>query len=329
MLDTYFVKDVSDNILRDKTIAIIGYGSQGHAHAQNLRDEGYKVIVANHKNTPNGLRAEKDGFDVVSAGEAAQKADFVMMLTPDEKMADIYRNEIEPYMTEGKVLAFGHGFNIHYGLIKPKENIDVILVACKSQGSKIREAYLNGGSLTCLFNVHQDFSGHGKEYALAYAKAVETENSTAMECSFEEETVTNLFGEQTVLVGGLMELIKAGFKTLTDAGYSPETAYFETCHEVKLLTDIIFAGGLTKMVNGISNTAMYGGFVTGPEVIGEESRKAMKTALQNIQDGSFAKTFLEDIKKEKNLLTEKRQETEQEEIEKIGYKLRKMLKIED
>lgn len=328
MLKTYFVRDISSDILKNKTVAIIGYGSQGHAHAQNLRDGGFDVIVANHKNTPNGIRAEKDGFKVLSASEAAEKADFVMMLTPDEKMADIYKNEIEPFMTEGKVLAFGHGFNIHYGLIKPKKNIDVVLVACKSQGSKIREAYLNGGSLTCLTDVYQDFSGKAKEYALAYAKAVETENSTVMECSFREETVTNLFGEQTVLVGGLMELIKAGFDTLVEAGYSPETAYFETCHEVKLLTDIIFAGGLTKMVNGISNTAMYGGFVTGPKVIGEESRKAMKQALADIEDGSFAETFLADIKKENNLLTVKRLETEKEEIEKIGLKLRKMLKIE-
>lgn len=328
MLKTYFVRDISSDILKNKTVAIIGYGSQGHAHAQNLRDGGFDVIVANHKNTPNGIRAEKDGFKVLSASEAAEKADFVMMLTPDEKMADIYKNEIEPFMTEGKVLAFGHGFNIHYGLIKPKENIDVVLVACKSQGSKIREAYLNRGSLTCLTDVYQDFSGNAKKYALAYAKAVETENSTVMECSFREETVTNLFGEQTVLVGGLMELIKAGFDTLVEAGYSPETAYFETCHEVKLLTDIIFAGGLTKMVNGISNTAMYGGFVTGPKVIGEESRKAMKQALADIEDGSFAETFLADIKKENNLLTEKRLETEKEEIEKIGLKLRKMLKIE-
>ena len=328
MLKTHFLSDVSWDILKGRKIAVIGYGSQGHAHARNLRDRGFDVIVANHRDTPNGKKAQSDGFEVVSAEEGARRADFIMMLTPDEKMAEIYREEIEPYMTEGKVLAFGHGFNIHYGLIKPKDNIDVILVACKSQGHKIREAYLEGGSLTCLVNVKNDYSGHAMEYALAYAKAVETENSTAMECSFEEETVTNLFGEQTVLVGGLMELIKAGFATLVEAGYSEETAYFETCHEVKLLTDIIFGGGLTKMVNGISNTAMYGGFVTGPEVIGEESRKAMKKALDNIQDGSFAQRFLNDIKKENNLLTEKRKETENEQIEKIGLKLRKMLKIQ-
>ncbi|MBQ0105835.1 MAG: ketol-acid reductoisomerase [Armatimonadetes bacterium] len=329
MLKTHFTKDLSFDILKDRTIAIIGYGSQGHAHAQNLRDRGLNVLVANHKDTPNGRKAVSDGFQVLTAGEAAQKADFIMMLAPDEKQAEIYRNEIEPYMTEGKILAFGHGFNIHYGLIKPKENIDVILVACKSQGHKIREAFLHGGALTCLYNVCQNFSGKAEEYALAYAKAVETEDSTAMECSFREETVTNLFGEQTVLVGGLMELIKAGFETLVKAGYSPETAYFETCHEVKLLTDIIFKGGLTKMVNGISNTAMYGGFLTGPEIIGKESRKAMETALKNIEDGSFAQKFITDIKKENNLLTEKRKETEKEEIEQIGLRLRQMLKIQE
>ena len=328
MLKTYFDNDVSLDILKDKTVAIIGYGSQGHAHAQNVRDSGINVVVANHKGTPNGLRAEADGFQVMTASEATQKADFIMILTQDEKQAEIYKNEIEPYMTEGKVLAFGHGFNIHYGYIKPKENIDVISVACKGQGHMLRRAYLHGGAVTSLFDVYQDYSGHAKEYALAYAKAVGTTKAGAMECSIEEETVTNLCGEQTVLVGGIMELILAGFDTLVEAGYSPETAYFECCHEVKLITDIIFEGGLTKLVNGISNTAMYGGFLTGPKVIGEESRKAMKEALKNIQDGSFPERFLADIKKETNLLTERRKEIENKEIEKVGLRLRQMMKIQ-
>lgn len=328
MLKTYYDNDVSCDILKDKTIAIIGYGSQGHAHAQNLRDFGLNVVVANHKDTPNGIKAKEAGFEVLSASEATKKADFIMMLTQDEKMADIYKNEIEPYMTEGKILGFGHGFNIHFGLIKPRADIDVVLVACKGQGHKLREAFLHGGAITSLFDVYQDYSGHAKEYALAYAKAVGTTKAGAMECSFEEETVTNLCGEQTVLVGGIMELIIAGYDTLREAGYSPETAYFETCHEVKLITDIIFEGGLTRLVNGISNTAMYGGFVTGRRVIGEESKKAMKEALKNIQDGTFHKTFLEDIKKEKNLLTERRKEIENLEIEIIGKKLRKSMGIE-
>ena len=329
MLKTYFDNDVSTDILKDKTIGIIGYGSQGHAHAQNLRDSGLNVLVANHKDTPNGKRAAEDGFVVMSASEVAKKADFIMMLTQDEKMADVYYNEIEPYMTVGKVLAFGHGFNIHFGLIKPKKEIDVILVACKGQGHMLRRAFLHGGAVTSLFDVYQDYTGHAKEYALAYAKAVGTTKAGAMECSFEEETVTNLCGEQTVLVGGIMELIFAGFDTLVEAGYSPETAYFECCHEVKLITDIIFEGGFTKLVNGISNTAMYGGFVTGPKVIGEESRKAMKEALKNIQDGSFSKIFLEDIKNKENFLTKRRKEIENMEIEKVGLRLRKMMGLEN
>ncbi len=328
MLKTYFDDDVTTDILKDKTIAIIGYGSQGHAHAQNLRDFGLNVIVANHKDTSNGKRAEADGFEVLSASEASQRADFVMLLTQDEKQAEVYREEIEPYMTEGKVLAFGHGFNIHYGYIKPKDNIDVILVACKGQGSMLRRAFLHGGAVTSLFDVYQDASGHAKEYALAYAKAVGTTKAGAMECSFEEETITNLCGEQTVLIGGIMELIMAGFETLVEAGYSPETAYFECCHEVKLITDIIYEGGMTKLVNGISNTAMYGGFLTGPKVIGEESRKAMKEALKNIQDGSFPERFLKDIKKKENFLTENRKRVEAHEIEIVGKRLRKMMGIE-
>ena len=328
MLKTYFDDDVNTEILKDKTIAVIGYGSQGHAHALNLRDSGFDVVVANHKDTPNGKRAEADGFEVLSASEASKRADLVMLLTQDDKQAEVYREEIEPYMTEGKVLAFGHGFNIHYGYIKPKDNIDVILVACKGQGSMLRRAFLHGGAVTSLFDVYQDASGHAKEYALAYAKAVGTTKAGAMECSFEEETITNLCGEQTVLIGGIMELILAGFDTLVEAGYSPETAYFECCHEVKLITDIIYEGGLTRMVNGISTTAMYGGFLTGPKVIGEESRKAMREALKNIQDGSFPERFLKDIKKKENFLTENRKRVEAHEIEKVGKRLRKMMGLE-
>ena len=328
MLKTYFDDDVNTVILKDKTIAVIGYGSQGHAHALNLRDSGFDVVVANHKDTPNGKRAEADGFEVLSASEASKRADLVMLLTQDDKQAEVYREEIEPYMTEGKVLAFGHGFNIHYGYIKPKDNIDVILVACKGQGSMLRRAFLHGGAVTSLFDVYQDASGHAKEYALAYAKAVGTTKAGAMECSFEEETITNLCGEQTVLIGGIMELILAGFDTLVEAGYSPETAYFECCHEVKLITDIIYEGGLTRMVNGISTTAMYGGFLTGPKVIGEESRKAMREALKNIQDGSFPERFLKDIKKKENFLTENRKRVEAHEIEKVGKRLRKMMGLE-
>ena len=328
MLKTYFDDDVKTDILKDKTIAVIGYGSQGHAHALNLRDSGFNVIVANHKDTPNGKRAEAEGFEVLSASEASRRADFVMLLTQDEKQAEVYKNEIEPFMTEGKVLAFGHGFNIHYGYIKPKEGIDVILVACKGQGSMLRRAFLHGGAVTSLFDVYQDASGHAKEYALAYAKAVGTTKAGAMECSFEEETITNLCGEQTVLVGGIMELILAGYDTLTEAGYSPETAYFECCHELKLITDIIYEGGLTRLVNGISNTAMYGGFLTGPKVIGEESRKAMREALKNIQDGSFPERFLTDIKNKENFLTENRKRVEDLDIEKVGHRLRKMMNLE-
>ncbi len=288
----YYEKDINRSALDGKTIAIIGFGSQGHAHAQNLRESGFNVIVANRKGSANARLAEEAGFEVLTATEASARADVVMMLTPDETQAKIYKNEIEPNLTAGKMLMFAHGFNIHFGQIVPPANVDVAMIAPKGPGHLVRSEYQKGGGVACLVAVHQDPSGHAKEIALAYGLGLGGARAGIIETTFKEETETDLFGEQAVICGGVAELIRAGFKTLTDAGYQPEIAYFETMHEMKLIVDLFYSGGIPLMNYSISNTAEYGGDTRGPRVVNETSRQAMRDILEEIQNGSFCREWL-------------------------------------
>lgn len=282
----YYEQDADFKALKDKTIAVIGYGSQGHAQAQNLRDSGLNVII--------GLRqgrsfqaAQNDGFEVLSVADAVKKADVVQILMPDETQAKVYNEEIAPNLKKGAALMFSHGFNIHFGQIVPTADTDVLLVAPKSPGHLVRRTYVEGFGVPGLIAVHQDASGNAKEIGLAYAKGIGCTRAGVIETSFKEETETDLFGEQAVLCGGVSALIKAGFETLTEAGYAPEMAYFECLHELKLIVDLIYEGGLATMRDSISNTAEYGDYVTGPRIVTEETKKEMKKVLEDIQSGSL------------------------------------------
>ena len=287
----YYDRDCNLSLLKGKTVAIIGYGSQGHAHAQNLKESGVDVVVGLYEGSRSWKSAEEAGLKVMTSEEAAKAADIVMILVPDEKQGKIYEG-IAPYMTEGKSLVFAHGFNIHFGQIVPPKKVDVWMVAPKGPGHTVRSQFVEGKGVPCLIAIQQDATGKARDLALAYASGIGGGRAGIFETSFREETETDLFGEQAVLCGGVSELIKAGFETLVEAGYAPEMAYFECCHEMKLIVDLINEGGLSRMRYSISDTAEYGDYVTGKRIITEETRKEMKQVLSEIQDGTFARDWM-------------------------------------
>ncbi len=321
----YYDKDSNKKTLKDKTIAVIGYGSQGHAQAQNLRDSGYNVIVAEVKDSENYNLAKKHGFEPMSASEASKKADVVQILLPDELQKQIYYSEIAENMTAGKALVFSHGFNIHFGQIKPSEDIDVYMVAPKGPGHLVRRQYEIGAGVPSLIAVFQDASGNAKDIALAHACGIGAGRAGIIETTFREETETDLFGEQAVLCGGASELIKAGFDTLVEAGYQPEIAYFECLHEMKLIVDLFYEGGLEGMNYSVSDTAEYGGFISGPRVIDEDTRKRMKGILTDIQKGKFARDWILENQAGRPSLNALRREHSELLLEKTGKELRKMM----
>ena len=291
----FYQADCDLNKLNGKTVAIIGYGSQGHAHVLNLKDSGVNVVVGLYKGSKSWAKAEKQGVKVMTAAEAAAIADIIMILINDEKQAKLYKESIEPNLTEGKTLAFAHGFNIHFGCIKPPKNVNVIMVAPKGPGHTVRSEYPVGKGCPCLIAVEQDATGDALEIGLAYAAGIGGARAGVLETNFRTETETDLFGEQAVLCGGVCALMQAGFETLVEAGYDPRNAYFECIHEMKLIVDLIYQSGFEGMRYSVSNTAEYGDYVTGPKIITEETKKAMKKVLKDIQDGTFAKEFLLDM----------------------------------
>ena len=295
MAKIYYQEDCNLSMLDGKTVAIIGYGSQGHAHALNLKESGVKVIIGLYEGSKSWKKAEEAGFEVFTAAEAAKRADLIMILINDERQADLYKESIAPNLTAGKTLAFAHGFNIHFGQIVPPADVDVIMIAPKGPGHTVRSEYQIGRGVPCLIAVHQDATGRALDTGLAYAAGIGGSRAGVLTTTFQCETETDLFGEQCVLCGGVTALMKAGFETLVEAGYDPQNAYFECIHEMKLIVDLIYQSGFAGMRYSISNTAEYGDYITGPKLITEETKKTMKQILKNIQDGSFAKEFLLDM----------------------------------
>jgi ketol-acid reductoisomerase len=325
MAKMYYEKDANLDLMKGKRVAVIGYGSQGHAHALNLKESGVDVVVGLYKGSKSWAKAEEAGLRVAEAAEAVKESDLVMVLIPDEKQTKLYKESIEPNLEEGKALVFAHGFNIHYGQINPPAGVDVFMVAPKGPGHTVRSQYEEGRGVPCLIAIHQDASGKAKDYALAYAKGIGGARAGVLETTFKEETETDLFGEQAVLCGGVTELIKAGFKTLVDAGYQPESAYFECLHEMKLIVDLINEGGLSYMRYSISDTAEYGDYVSGKRVITEESRQGMKQILSEIQDGTFARNWLVENQVNRPYFNAVRNKEKAEQIEVVGEELRKMM----
>ena len=291
----FYQQDCDINVLKGKRVAIIGYGSQGHAHALNLKESGVDVVVGLYEGSKSWAKAEQQGLTVMTTEEAAKTSDIIMILIPDEKQAALYKKSIEPYLTEGKTLAFAHGFNIHFGCIVPPKNVNVIMIAPKAPGHTVRSEYQAGKGTPCLVAVEQDATGKALDLALAYALAIGGARAGVLETTFRTETETDLFGEQAVLCGGVCALMQAGFETLCEAGYDPRNAYFECIHEMKLIVDLIYQSGFAGMRYSISNTAEYGDYITGPKIITEDTKKAMKKILSDIQDGTFAKEFLLDM----------------------------------
>ncbi|MFV0421388.1 ketol-acid reductoisomerase [Oleidesulfovibrio sp.] len=324
-MKVYYEQDANLEVLKGKTVAIIGYGSQGHAHAQNLRDSGVNVIVGQRPGGPNYELAKEHGFQPLSAAEAAAQADLIMILLPDQYQASVYENDIKPNLSAGKSLVFAHGFNIHFNQIVPPKDVDVFMIAPKGPGHLVRRTYTEGGGVPCLVAIHQDASGKAMEKALAYAMGVGGTRSGVIETTFREETETDLFGEQAVLCGGISALIQAGFETLVEAGYQPEIAYFECLHETKLIVDLIYEGGLAKMRHSISDTAEYGDYVTGRRVVTEETKKEMKAVLKDIQEGRFARDFILECKANYPTFTARRRIEAEHPIEEVGAKLRSMM----
>jgi ketol-acid reductoisomerase len=321
----YYEKDAKPAVLKKRKIAIIGYGSQGHAQAQNLRDSGFDVIVSELKGTANYKQALKDGFKPLTAAQAAKSADVIQILLPDQIQADVYCSDIDQYMKKGKALVFSHGFNIHFGQIVPPAEADVFMVAPKGPGHLVRRIYTEGGGVPCLIALQQDATGKAHELALAFACGIGAGRAGIIETTFAEETETDLFGEQVVLCGGLTELMRAGFDTLVEAGYQPEIAYFECLHEVKLIVDLIYEGGIANMRNSISDTAEYGDLVTGKRIINEQVRQEMKKVLSEIQDGSFARQWLLENKVGRPVYNARKRQDAEHMVEKVGAKLRKMM----
>ncbi|NLK74445.1 MAG: ketol-acid reductoisomerase [Clostridiales bacterium] len=325
MAKIYYQQDCNLSLLDGKTIAVIGYGSQGHAHALNAKDSGANVIIGLYEGSKSWKKAEADGFEVYTAAEAAKKADMIMILINDEKQAQLYKESIKPNLEPGNALMFAHGFNIHYGLITPPADVDVLMIAPKGPGHTVRSQYLEGQGVPCLIAVHQDATGKAHDLGLAYALAIGGARAGVLETTFKEETETDLFGEQAVLCGGVTALMKAGFEVLVEAGYEPESAYFECIHEMKLIVDLINESGFAGMRYSISNTAEYGDYVTGPKIITEETKDAMRKVLADIQDGTFAKNWLlENQSGCVNFLARRRIEADHQ-LEKVGTELRKMM----
>jgi ketol-acid reductoisomerase len=320
----YYDKDADLSLIRSKTVAIIGFGSQGHAHAQNLRDSGVTVVVSDVPGTPNAARAEKAGFEVFSAAEATRRADVIMMLVPDQTQAIVYKNDVAPNLKADATLMFAHGFNIHFGQIVPPKTVDVTMVAPKGPGHIVRRQYEEGKGVPVLIAVYQDASGNAQAQALAYAAGIGGLRAGGLETTFAEETETDLFGEQAVLCGGAMELVTAGFDTLVEAGYQPEIAYFECLHELKLIVDLMYEGGMAKMFDSISNTAEYGAYVTGPRIITEETRDEMAQVLWEIQNGTFARNWILENKASQAGFKATRRINAEHLIEDVGGDLRSM-----
>jgi len=325
MAKIYYDSDANLALLEGKVIGITGYGSQGHAHAQNLRDSGCQVIVAEVEGTPGWKNAKKAGFKVLGATEVAKEADIIVMLVPDTMQRNIYCQSIEKELTAGKMLMFAHGFNIHYGQIVPPPDVDVTMIAPKGPGPMLRQLYTEGIGLPALVAVHQDASGRAQDIALAYAKGIGCSRAGVIETTFAEETETDLFGEQTVLCGGVSSLIKAGFETLVMAGYQPEVAYFECCHELKLIVDLIYRGGLSYMRNSVSDTAEYGDYTRGPRVINDIVREEMEQILAEIQDGTFAKEWILENQAGRPVFNALKRMDEEHLIEEVGAELRAMM----
>ena len=321
----YYDQDADLNMLKGKTIAVMGYGSQGHAQAQNLKDSGLNVIVGLRETSSSRQKAEADGLQVATVPEAAKAADVIQILVPDELQADIYQEQIAPYLKPGNAIMFSHGFSIHFGQIVPPPEVDVFMVAPKGPGHIVRRMYKEGKGVPCLVAVEQDYSGKAKEIALAYAKGIGGTRAGVFETSFREETETDLFGEQAVLCGGVTQLMKAGFETLVEAGYAPEIAYFECLHEMKLIIDLINEGGFNLMRYSISNTAEYGDYIAGPRIITEETRKEMKRILADVQNGEFAKRWILENKAGRPAFNAMRKRESEHQVEQVGARLRKMM----
>src|SRR6185312_11724404 len=324
-MKVYYEKDADLSLLKNRKITIVGYGSQGHAHAQNLADSGMKVTVGLRKGGASWDKAKKAGLKVAEVADAVRGADIVMMLMPDEHIAATYKSEVEPNIKRGATLAFAHGFNVHYGQVVPRDDLDVVMIAPKAPGHTVRSTYVAGGGVPMLIAVHQDASKKARDVALAYAAAIGGARAGIIETNFREETETDLFGEQTVLCGGLVELIKAGYETLTEAGYAPEMAYFECLHEVKLIVDLIYEGGIANMNYSISNNAEYGEYVTGPKIVTADTKRAMQEALERIQSGEYARDFILENRAGAPTLLSRRRITSQHSIEQVGEKLRSMM----
>ena len=328
MVKVYYDADVGLDPLKNKTIAVIGYGSQGYAQAQNMRASGLNVILGLRPEGKSWSRAKKDGFEVYEVSEAAEKGDVIHMLIPDLEQPAVYRDHVEPHMTPGKALGFAHGFNIHFKQIVPPPHVDVVMVAPKSPGFKLRDMYLNGFGVPALIAVYQDYSGQAKEVALAMAKSLGCTKAGVLETTFKEETESDLVGEQTVLIGGLIELIKKGFEVLVEAGYQPELAYFEACNEAKLIMDLIYQGGFTGMLKAVSKTANYGGLTVGPKVIDEHVKENMRKAVRDVQSGKFAKEWIKERETGERKLNALIKKLEEHQIEKVGRFIRKTAGIE-
>ena len=324
-MKVYYDKDCDLSLIKGKTVAIIGYGSQGHAHAQNLNESGVKVVVGLRKGGASWSKVEKAGLQVAEVAEAVKAADVVMMLLPDEQIGSVYSSEVEPSIRQGASLVFAHGFNVHYGLVSPRADLDVWMVAPKAPGHTVRGTYAQGGGVPHLIAVHQDKSGRTRELALSYAMANGGGKAGIIETNFREETETDLFGEQAVLCGGTVELIKAGFETLVEAGYAPEMAYFECLHELKLIVDMIYEGGIANMNYSISNNAEYGEYVTGPKIVTSATKDAMRQCLKDIQTGEYAKSFILENKAGAPTLLSRRRLMAEHQIETVGETLRAMM----
>jgi len=324
-MKVFYDKDADLSLIKGKKVTIIGYGSQGHAHAQNLNDSGVKVTVGLRKDGASWKKAANAGLQVKEVAEAVKDADVVMMLLPDEQIGEVYKNEVHGNMKQGAALAFAHGFNVHYGQVVPRADLDVIMIAPKAPGHTVRSTYTQGGGVPHLIAVYQDKSGAARDLALSYATANGGGRAGVIETNFREETETDLFGEQAVLCGGTVELIKAGYETLVEAGYAPEMAYFECLHELKLIVDLIYEGGIANMNYSISNNAEYGEYVTGPKIVTEETKNAMRKALHDIQTGEYAKSFILENRAGAPTLMSRRRLTAEHEIEVVGAKLRGMM----
>ncbi len=324
-MKVFYDKDCDLSLIKGKQVAIIGYGSQGHAHALNLHESGVNVIVGLRKGGASWSKAENAGLKVAEVADAVKSADLVMILLPDENIAQVYRTQIDANLKPGAVLAFAHGFNVHYGQVQPRADVDVVMIAPKAPGHTVRGTYRQGGGVPALVAVYQDKSGSARDIALSYASAIGSGRAGIIETNFREETETDLFGEQVVLCGGAVELIKAGFETLVEAGYAPEMAYFECLHELKLIVDLIYEGGIANMNYSISNNAEYGEYVTGPRIVTEDTKNAMRQVLKDIQTGEYAKSFILENQAGAPTLISRRRINAESQIEQVGGKLRAMM----